>query len=954
MSNNKQPTLSKIFFALTVAFSLGLSGCGSSSSGSGTTTTTTTNSDGETVSALTTGYEIPTEISAVPADNGSTQARAARLFRSGAFAAVADLPADSDYVKAVPRRYIEEQSLEQFDMLEQVLGAIGQTHFGDVENINNGPYKAMVAWNEEQDGRETKQLQPWVVDSRMIVDDDGRDVNRVLIWIEAPDPMGDGGLELIKAEARVYESATVDVDGTITDYGEWALNVMFDDDVEDYFTASSATVDGVNVIKVRDNFKEGLPGAETVISMKGVLYRTETTGYGQVQYPDWESCWASMAMSDGDAAAADPGAGDPGAGDPGGEQSCVPASLTAKYAYNDTYMAVQQDSAPVSYRSREATTEMTHQYGLFHQLADAANNIAAGDNMAKHKSFGFPVTYTDSSGFTQFAYYGAWQGRHELWGGGPDGQITAGTTVTKEDFGGDTPVTYTVSAAFNGTFTKRTLSDTDLNAIKGIPVETWVNDSFDLNYLAATSKWQYCDGYTDWSTWPSVCRDRTDDSLLALTDFTDFGSLVTGDGGRKWVNINRWDNSTSQNFEYVYLTSDPVITGFTFAGTGFYEAQFGNDGNMTPKVPAAIYSPQNGDNMWVNIGGSIYIQYTGDFTTGKTGWVEKQLTSFIEQTWTPVFADSSNDVNFSPDQGNEYYINNQGANYIVRRVDAADALASYEVKSELQSTANPVNYATLLPTGTSYLRTPWRTDVQFTLVTDSANANFLKLIYKTDDPNTSDVDESATPTVYTSGEWGLQAYNTAGNPLTADGTAVTVDEWGFPDAGQPRPAEFNWEYSTGGWGTQQFLLDGNGEYVVLSDPVQLQPFTATNGAGDQQILSLQFDGWMQGLPDMYGELSKNNWIMTEDIADKIFSLPAGAEVTDSDGVAYYVKPLDISVFLGIVTESGITGAGGTVPDITDASQADLTTVPGFVPHGMGAMPTGTTVKYSEGIAVTVN
>jgi hypothetical protein len=944
MSNNKQPSLSKIFFALTVAFSLGLSGCGGSSSSS--TAASNTNADGETLSTVAAGYRIPTEISAVPADNGSTQARAARLFRSGAFAAVADLSADSDYVQAVPRRYVEEQSLEQFDTLEQVLSAIGQTHFGDAENINNGPYKAMVAWKEEQDGRETKQLQPWVVDSRMIVDDEGRDVNRVLIWIEAPDPMSDGGLELIKAEARVYESATVDVDGTITDYGEWELNVMFDDDVDDYFTASSTTENGVNVIKVHDNFKEGPPDAETIISMKGVLYRTETTGYGQVQYPDWESCWASFASTDG-------GEGD-GEGEGGGEQSCVPESLTAKYAYNDTYMAVQQDSDPVAYKSREATTEMTHQYGLFYQLADAANNIAAGDNLAKHKSFGFPVTYTDSNGFTQFAYYGAWQGRHELWGGGPDGQITAGTTVTKEDFSGDTPITYTVSAAFNGTFTKRTLSDTDLNAIKGIPVETWVNDNFDLTYDAATLAWQYCGGYSDWSTWPSVCRDRVTDNQIALTDFTDFGSLVTSEGGRKWVGINRWDDNTNQNFEYVYLTSDPAITGFTFAGTGFYEAEFGFNGGRTAKSPAAKYSPLDGDNMWVNIGGSIYIQYTGDFTSGKTGWVEKQLDSFIEQTWTPVFADSSNDVNFSPDQGNEYYINNQGANYIVRRVDAADAFASYEVKSELQSTANPVNYATLLPTGTSYLRTPWRMDVQFTLVTDSADANFLKLIYKTDDPNTADVDESTTPTVYTSGEWGLQAYNVAGNPLTADGTAVTVDEWGFPDVGQPRPAEFNWEYSTGGWGTQQFLLDGNGDYVVLSDPVKLQPFTATNGAGDQQILSLQFDGWMQGLPDMYGELSKNNWVMTQDIADKIFNLPAGTEVTDTDGVAYYVKPLDISVFLGIVTEGEITGAGGTVPDITDASQADLATVPGFVPHGMGAMPTGTTVKYSEGIAVTAD
>jgi hypothetical protein len=444
------------------------------------------------------------------------------------------------------------------------------------------------------------------------------------------------------------------------------------------------------------------------------------------------------------------------------------------------------------------------------------------------------------------------------------------------------------------------------------------------------------------------CHDRVTDAVIALAPFNDFASLAISQGGRKHVNINRWDNTTSTNYDYVYLNADPGIAGFTFAGTGFYEATWDNNGNLTPNLSSTKYTPTTGDSISVNIGGSIYIQYTGDFTTGKTGWVEKQLTSFIEQTWTPVFADSTNDVNFSPEQGNEYYINNQGANYIIRRVDPADSPTSYEVKSELQTSANPVNFASLLPAGTSYLRTPWRPDVKFTLITDSTNANFLQLIYLTDDPNTADVDESAAPTVYMSGEWGLQAFNVSDQPLTADGTAVTVNEWGFPAAGQPRPVEFNWEYSTGGWGTQQFLLDGNGDYVVLSDPIQLLPLSATNGAGNTEMLSLAYDGWMHGMPDMYFELSKNNWIMSQEISDKIVNLPAATVVTDVNGVSYFVKPLDISLFLDTVTTGDIAGAGGTVPDITNASQADLATVPDLVPHGMGAMPTGTVVKYSEG------
>jgi len=429
--------------------------------------------------------------------------------------------------------------------------------------------------------------------------------------------------------------------------------------------------------------------------------------------------------------------------------------------------------------------------------------------------------------------------------------------------------------------------------------------------------------------------------------------LVTSENDRKSVWIGRWDQSLNGGnggeVNYVYLASNPGITNFN--GAGFYKAEQDQNWNLVPiDEPDNKFTPVDGDNMWANIGGSIYIQYTGDFSGSNTGWVQKTVSNFIEQTWTVVF-DETADAPFSPEQGQEYYINNQGANYIVRRVGAADALASYEVNSELQSTANPVNYANLLPVGTDHLRTPWRPEVKFTLVTDSTSANFLKLIYKTDDPNTTDVDESATPTVYTSGEWGLQAYNTSGQPLTAGGLAVSVDEWGWPLVGQPRPAEFNWEYSTGGWGTQQFLIDGEGDYVVLSDPVQLQPITATNGADEQKTLSLQFDGWMHGLPDMYGELSENDWVMTQSISDKIFNLSAGTEVIDTSNVAYYLKPLDISVFPNVVTASEITGAGGTVPDIADASQADLATVPGFVAHGMGAMPTGTVVKYSEGLPV---
>ncbi len=112
-----------------------------------------------------------------------------------------------------------------------------------------------------------------------------------------------------------------------------------------------------------------------------------------------------------------------------------------------------------------------------------------------------------------------------------------------------------------------------------------------------------------------------------------------------------------------------------------------------------------------------------------------------------------------------------------------------------------------------------------------------------------------------------------------------------------------------------------------------------------KTLSLQFDGWMHGLPDMYHELAKNNWQMTADISAKVVNIPTGTAATDGTN-NFYIKPLEISMFLAAVPSNT---AG--VPDITSAAGVDLGAVPIFTAHSMGAKPKGTVVKYSEGKAV---
>jgi hypothetical protein len=85
--------------------------------------------------------------------------------------------------------------------------------------------------------------------------------------------------------------------------------------------------------------------------------------------------------------------------------------------------------------------------------------------------------------------------------------------------------------------------------------------------------------------------------------------------------------------------------------------------------------------------------------------------------------------------------------------------------------------------------------------------------------------------------------------------------------------------------------------------------------------------------------------MTAKISDKIINLPTGTELTDSNsGDQYLLKPLNISQFLILLDDT----TGLDLPDISQAEDVDLDTVPDYVEHEMGDIPDVTTVKYSEG------
>jgi len=104
-----------------------------------------------------------------------------------------------------------------------------------------------------------------------------------------------------------------------------------------------------------------------------------------------------------------------------------------------------------------------------------------------------------------------------------------------------------------------------------------------------------------------------------------------------------------------------------------------------------------------------------------------------------------------------------------------------------------------------------------------------------------------------------------------EGAVVTSDIWGleayvnYTSTG----TMYNWEYQgeDEDWGSVTYLKDTDGNYKLLDDPMRFDSITAANNAGDEKTLALQYEGWMMGLPTMYEELMKNDWVMTDEISE---------------------------------------------------------------------------------------
>lgn len=899
--NNGIKRYGHVLIAILLMVSLGgLTACGGSSSSSG--------SSGGTVPEALTSYVMPDEISAVPTAGTQDASRAYQVsvFRAFARSAAGDLPADSDYHTAGVRKYVEERTLEQFDILEEVLTALNQTHYYD--QIGQPAYRAMVVQVGGDGEQAQKTLQPWVVESD-IIDQNGNVVElananangdydlRVRCWIEEEE---DGEVELIRAEFIITDPPTQNPDGSFADYGQWNLNVKFGEGDDDFFAATCETdADGGNVITLSETFAEGGPAGDFSMEVAAIMHRSDTQGYGKVSYPDWDAVHGPDAD----------------------ETLTSMPHKEAVYAYNNDLLAVQdEDAAEPTYKSRtEEPVEMTHRYGVY--------DGDTGQDVLKTKSFGFPFFYTAGSS-TRRGYYGAWQGRHQIWADGADLPLE-GTVLTREDWGDAEPVTYKMGPTFDGTFVKRTYAQAQLADIQDIPVEIWINQDYQLIYEGGV--WKHCPDI-NWGD-PITCNVTAQN----FGDVYGWETLTKGENDdRKHININGWDptanGGSGDNKPFVYLAANTVGSH----AAGFYLAQMNPQTHETTVVePLEALNPANVTQLWVWIGGSIYVEYNG------TNWIEKEVVFFNEQYHKPEFG--PNDKPYILPEGRELYVNLQGANYVVRKESGVTT-----IKVELQTAANPANVAStgsLAALDGYTFREPWAdNNSTYTFDTDPASGTFLMLVYATIGDNDRDQDGNPNPGVAPNNVvekdiWGIVAYDGGAEVFGTDG----------------EPLAFNWEHDSDGaemndWGSVTYLLNADDTYALLDDPIRFVSLTAQNNAGDTKTLALQFDGWMMGLPDMYQELEKNDWTMSDELADKIINLAAGTELTDASDITrtYLLKPLEISQFLPIVSYTGSL----ELPNVAQADSIDLTAIDIYTAPTMGGIPSGTTILYSEGKLLT--
>jgi hypothetical protein len=661
----------------------------------------------------------------------------------------------------------------------------------------------------------------------------------------------------IQVKMVIDTAPTQNVDGSYTDYGVWRMDArVLEAEMPFRFVASASRDAQGRAVVMMGQAEPGKGGAP--LETRGVLVKSAGSGSGKVVYPDWEGC---------------------------NQPDCVPSSVPVAYVYDAQTVTLRKGSGAAVTKDRHSFVDIVNRYGLF--------DATTGADVAKTRQFGFPIRATGAGGVEMFGYYGAWQGRHQVWGNGQS--VPGGLAVQRADVPpGQSPPTFTTSPAFTGILVKRAYAPAFLSDLAGLAVETWDSLNFQIGFDGTRWCRDPVIGPPEPPPPPGVPSFGHASCGPQSTEFT-LADLASLENDPADMRRNVMINQPSQGQPLVYVR----VGGSFYPATQSMGTPHPVQTSDVPHVFAA------GEFLWVNIGGPVYISYDG------SGWVRKAVESFDQQTWTATFKPSAFDVPYALQEGREYYFNNSGTNYVVKLVNGVP-----DVKLEIQSVAHPWDATSFVPAGTVFSQ-QWcgqadcSASSRYAFVTDATSPDYMKLVYAA-------VGEADTGKVVGSpvqgGMWGLQA--------SIGGVTVQFN-WDYPQQGQ----DFG--------GAQQFLLRADGSYVQLDDPIRLDTLTLTNG-GVSRPFTLQFDGnWMQGLPNVWDDLRNAGFQVDDAIKAKAFSVPTGTVIGP-----YVVKQLQISEYMALSAAPAL--------DLTEAAAIDLGAVPTFVEHGMGATPDPAPLRYSEG------
>ena len=591
------------------------------------------------------------------------------------------------------------------------------------------------------------------------------------------------------------------------------------------------------------------------------------------------------------------------------------------YAYNTNYITYHSDTPNVTKTfDRNTKAELTWRYGLF--------NATTGADVRHTLKFGFPVKVGSN-----FGYYGAWRGEHHLWAFGQGGYAaTDGMSVTKEDWSTGQKVETPFTVRFiPSVLNKRELQTSSLAAIKGDVMTSFFQRNWELTRVGGA--WKQCFGFPNFDTNPAVCK-KPDGSTVN-------GPGADGNGFATFADTAILDAAAADlNGNIAFFLNGSLAPGVNYSNGSFSKTV----GNFS-----------DGDHLSVHARGQLRFKLTNDTTVA----------------WIKVNNDGTDGSAFAFPTGGDMFINSNGESYVIKhRPDAGTGAltdpASYSVLLQVMSTINPTNKTSFIPTGTSYLASPWnRQNVSSHLTVDLAGvATGMEM----KDHN------SAT---YTGNEWTLFAWSngpdqTAGTaddyPLRADGAAAAVDNFGNPafyaaDV-STLAVQFGYRYSapTAQNGPAQvYLIGADTTAEILDDPIKLVSvpladstsavIDVNNDTVADETRDLRYDGFMQGLPDMH-EVFKDNGFDSNAVT-KIRNVATGTRACTGasfTGTCYFVKQLETGVFLNEDT------SGTHNVDLGPANGIVLsTTLPVYVPTGMTTLSTTETdalaVEVTEGKTV---